>query len=262
MATNNKYSRTYFIIGLLLGLVIGIYASIKYIKINNSTKFIPITIETSLDTSEVPVKKREKVTHKTKHRKTIRVNTNSENQSKDSTFSDSLINNTDSILKVDSIITDTISPNIAIIDSTLDSTNEGVRDTMEYQVLNIGENNSNNNIHIAKDELIYAIYIKPLGHRSDFLCNNKSNSKRDSILINNVTSQDEDGIYVEFWRSPINYTGYKLSHNTLVLFGIYQYTSIRLKYLPNGVLELNYLDNIFNLKCTDVFLPLNLNHNN
>lgn len=262
MSTNNKYSRTYFIVGLLLGLLIGIYASLKFIERRDSTKYMPITIETSIDSSNEKVIKEPKSTPKAKPRKKLRDKQTIKKQSNDSIVPDTLLSKTDSTSTIDSIKYDTISHNIAIIDSTFDSTNEEILDTLVYQVLNIGENSSDDNIHIAKNELIYAIYVKPQGQRSDFLCNSHSNKKRDSLLVNNVTNQNEDGIYVEFWRSPVNYTGYQLNHNTLVLFGVYQYTSIRLTYLPNGVLELNYLDKRYNLKCTDDFLPLNINQNN
>ncbi len=252
MNVNNNYTRTYFIIGLLIGLLIGIYASMKYIERNQKSQFIPITIQSITDTVDNKVLKKSKP----KKKKT----TKSKHNTKRKIEKDSLFNISDStnLQKKDS--TNRIDSSTIVSSSTdslaVSNADDSI-DSMQYEVINIGETNSDE-IKIEKDELIYAIYIRPQGDRNNFLCN--SNTKRDSILINNITSRKDDGIYVEFWRSPVNYTGYKLSHNTLVLYGIYQYTSINLKYLPNGILELRYLDNLFNLKCTDDFVSLNLNY--
>lgn len=265
MATNNKYSRTYFIIGLLIGLLLGIYLSLKYIQRKNFPTSVPITIQVYEDSSEAKNLKKikQKIKIKTSKKEnasydTARIDTlNLSNDMLEKDSSEIVFDN-DSSAKVN----DSIALNIA--NNKTDTVENKSDDSLIYKVLKIGEQNHNVNngdIRIANNELIYAIYVVPQGNRDDFLCNSNQNEKRDSLLVNNIKEADDNGLYVEFWRSPINYTGYKLSKNTLVLFGIYQYTSIMLRYLQNGILELEYLDNKINLKCTDDFISLNLKSN-
>lgn len=262
VATSSKYSRTYFIIGLLLGLLLGIYVSLKFIQQDNSIDYMPISIQTVTDTAtKIKVKKRKKKPIK---KSVVKIRNNSKKKiaKNDSLTNDSIsLDTNDIIIESDSIQNVNDSINLKTISNKPDSIINEPNDSLRYEVLKVGNKDSDNDIHIAKNELIYAIFVRPQGNRNDFLCSTNYNSKRDSLLINNIKDSDEDGLYVEFWRSPINYTGYKLSHNTLVLFGIYQYTSIQLKYLKNGVLELEYLDNKYNLKCSEDFIPINLKSN-
>lgn len=260
MATNNKYSRTYFIIGLLLGLLLGIFASLKFIQRDIKPEYTPINIILNSDTISNQGIKNSKKNAKKKILKDGNNISITESIEIDSLSSDSIVlDSNDIAFENDSIGKDSISVKIASTKS--DSISEVSDYSLKYEVLNIDKHNSDGDIHIAKNELIYAIFAQPEGNKNDFLCNTNYNSKRDSLLINNIKETDADGLYVEFWRSPINYTGYKLSNNTLVLFGIYQYTSISLKYLENGVIELDYLDNKFNLKCTESFIAINLKSN-
>jgi hypothetical protein len=261
VSANNNFPRTYFILGLLAGLLIGIYVSLKFIQRNSKPNYFPVTIETKVDSSKDRNSKKtnQNKKHYNKSKRAKKNNINTAITQNDSSNVDTLSIDTlqSDILVESNAIDSSIINNLD--NSQLNSNKVENKDTLQYQVLNIGESSSDNNdIHIAKNELIYAIYVYPQGHRGDFICDNSTDNKRDSLLINNVKSKKEEGMYVEFWRSPINYTGYKLSQNTLVLFGVYQYTSIMLKYLPSGILELEYIGNTYNLKCTDVFLPLNI----
>jgi hypothetical protein len=166
----------------------------------------------------------------------------------------------------DSLSSDSISHNnqqaskIANTDlNTEDSiTDQPMIENLDYRPLNIKSSRSND-IHIAKNELIYAIYVIPQGSKNDFLC--RTRDSRDSILTNNMGAKTDEGMYVEFWRSPVNYSGYKLSNNTLVLFGIYEYTQIRLQYMSTGLLRLKYHEKIYDLKCTEEFNALILPKN-
>jgi hypothetical protein len=198
-------------------------------------------------------RKQKKRKQKTKPQITDSLDTDSLQLLKDSILIDSLLHDSLLALNIDSISNST-----AIFDSIYsDSLIGNLKDTLQYTTLNIEPPANDNNIHIAKDELIYALYVLPQGKKSDFLCN--THNKRDSLLANNIKSSGDDGLYVEFWHSPVNYSGYKLSNNTLVLFGVYEYTSIRLKYLPEGLLRLNYHYKTYDLKCTDQFIPLLIN---
>ncbi len=257
VATKTNHSLTYFILGLLFGLIIGLIIGYRFYAQRQKQSYIPITLQLDKSVKKLDVPKPSKLK---KHTKRVKNTINKKKKNKKKTLLPK--SNTTKPTQADSLLQlqkdslqNTKTANDSCNKQSTDSL-ANIDDSLQTQALNIGENSNtqNKDIHIAKNELIYAIYIEPKGKRSDFLCN--SNTKLDSILTNNVTNNKTTGIYVEFWQSPINYTGYKLSHNTLVLFGIYQYTAIHLKYMPNGLLQLNYLNNEFNLRCTDDFIPL------
>ncbi len=243
--------------GLLIGLIIGLIVSYSQRDNNTESNYFPITFQ-----SETPIKvdkvdkpesrekkKKSKVNIKQSQLPIDSISIDSNAIISDSLNVDSLLNDSISMLDIDSI-----DDSIYTTDSLFkESTYDNMDDTLQYTTLNI-EPTSSDEIHIAKDELIYALYVLPQGLKSDFLCKSKNN--RDSLLTNNITRNSDNGLYVEFWHSPVNYTGYKLSSNTLVLFGVYEYTSIRLKYLPDGLLRLHYHRRSYDLKCTDVFIPL------
>lgn len=65
-----------------------------------------------------------------------------------------------------------------------------------------------------------------------------------------------DNYAVEFWKSPINYRGYKLGRSKIVLFGIYQADDIALLSIGN-TLFLKNRDFYFKLEPTENFLSLN-----
>jgi len=256
-----KHSRTYFILGLLIGLGIGLFFSL-YNKnkesIDNLSSVIfnyaDSTFNSNNENEKKPIIKKSKVKKKKKKPKAKAI-------TQDSIINDSISIATDSILQLDtindtnivrlndSIIIDTV--NTSILDSVyLDDTivnNQLETDTQSIQ---------DNEMIIAQEELIYSEYFIPQGKKSDFLC--RTDVTLDSILTNNIITRDQEGIYVEFWRSPLNSTGYKLTHNTLILYGFYQYKAINLKYLKNGRLRLQYLSNSYEITCSDEFVSLQI----
>lgn len=60
----------------------------------------------------------------------------------------------------------------------------------------------------------------------------RQNEHLDSLLTNDVRTHrlPSNTIRVEFWKSPINYIGYRLSLNRLVLFGPFNPEDISLEY--------------------------------
>lgn len=239
MEKKQKYSRAYFIIGLLVGLLIGLYFNFRNKTTETTETYTPLYITQSDDTKtdvKKPIKK--------KRKKKIKI-------TQDSLEIDSMHTNIDSLIN-DSLINDTLLGDTLI--NNIDSINI-LGDSLEYRILQI-EPSNDDDIQLSKDELIYAMYAYPEGAKSDFTC--KSNGKLDSVLVNNTTKRTDNGIYIEFWHSPINYSGYKLGFNTLILYGFYEYTSINLKYMNNGQLLLKYKGHKYILKCTDEFINLEL----
>ena len=262
MKTKQIYSRTYLIIGIIIALG---FAIIYNYKSKSKKQEIASNIEHSndnidtisgqkkdtviiKDTTVKKIKTKKKLISKKPKRKinkdTFLINDSSLNNY---TPTDSI--NTDTTHITDSIIIDSMYSN-----NSTDSLIIYEDDSIEYKILEIETNN--NEINIAQDELIYANMIYPKGDKNNFACS--TNSEYDSILVNNVVRSTKDGLYVEFWRSAINSTGYKLSQNTLVLYGFYEYKNIELRYLENGFIELKYKNNTLLLQCNDNFTPLHI----
>lgn len=110
----------------------------------------------------------------------------------------------------------------------------------------------NNDIVIAKDEYLATRLIEVKG----FNRNNSKDTKLDSILINDKTKANYTNIIkTEFWRSPINYKGYKFINNNLILFGIYDFDEVILEFSANK-LYMNYKNNYFYIEKTSNFQPL------
>jgi len=130
-------------------------------------------------------------------------------------------------------------------------------DDLIYTPIKISNNSpiKSGRVKMAKEELLNAIFAVPYGYKSDFLC--RKPSEFDTLISNLPTLDNENGIYVEFWHSPLNLVGYKLSTNTLILYGFYEFEAIRLTYLSNGTIRLKYHESQYTLKCTDVFISLN-----
>jgi hypothetical protein len=116
-------------------------------------------------------------------------------------------------------------------------------------------------IHVKKDKLIYAKSFTIPG--IEFLFSDNT-EKLDSLLAENSsdTKNNDDILHVEFWKSPINYKGYKTGKNKLVIFGIDQYSMISFKIL-NKTLYMKYLSDYYEIDRTLDFkslIPLNNNN--
>jgi len=262
LKTKQLYSRTFFIIGIIIGLGFAIIYNYKT-QINNDKQDIARIVEqnsisdTITELKEAKIVKAEVKTEKIVKKKIISkkepIKVNADTAILIDSIKIAIIENdnlrNDSIFLNDIIIEDTV-----IVDYDEDTVFAPENDSLEYKLLEI--ESSNSEINIVKDELIYANILYPSGNKDNFGCN--TNNDYDSILVNNVVRSTKDGLYVEFWHSPINSTGYKLSHNTLVLYGFYEYKNIELKYLKNGFIELKYKNNTLLLQCNDNFTPLHI----
>lgn len=110
-------------------------------------------------------------------------------------------------------------------------------------------------INIAQNELLETQYIIPEGNPSNFYC--QPNSDYDSLLVDNYTAKaKQEGIKVEFWRSPINTVGYQLGKSILILYGFYQFREVGLKYMEDGSIQMTYLQNTYKLECGNEFRTL------
>ncbi|HTB06936.1 MAG TPA: hypothetical protein VK806_08295 [Bacteroidia bacterium] len=80
---------------------------------------------------------------------------------------------------------------------------------------------SDSNIVVMTNQLITvsSLPVKNI----DSVSSNKSNARSDSMLasMTNTSEEEDPSVYrVEFWQSPLNFKGYKMSIGKLVLYGI------------------------------------------
>lgn len=126
----------------------------------------------------------------------------------------------------------------------IDSTNTTIYtdSILDANIDTSGLINNDEDIVISDKMLLYKnIKVKGL----DEIGSNKL-ALLDSLLMND-TERKTDQLMVEFWESPLNYKGYKLSDNKLILFGIkeFEFASIEIN---NKKLYLRYLDNLYPLE--------------
>lgn len=245
--TNKKVILASSILGLLLGVFITYFLFPRVITRNNlieSEKHI---------TDTVFVEKDKIVVHEVKKtvfiKDTVRIEVKT-----DSLENDSQLTSTVDSVAVQSSASDSLNDTLVVheVDDSLRIAIEDSVSVEPYEYVQSG----GSSIQVSKNELVYVLQIKPEGNASNFYC--RKNSELDSLLMDNYTPvENQDGrIRVEFWASPLNSVGYFLNKNRLVLFGFYQYNRLELKYLDDGSLQMNYLDNEYVLQCSDVFQSL------
>jgi hypothetical protein len=121
--------------------------------------------------------------------------------------------------------------------------------------IDINSYNTAGNLAVRSDRIIFAkSYIVP-GIESYSADNT---DKLDSLLTDNKTpkqTKTKNNLRVEFWKSPINYRGYKTGVNKLVLFGIDNFDMISFK-IVNKVLYVKYMSDYFQIDKTTDFKPL------
>lgn len=109
-------------------------------------------------------------------------------------------------------------------------------------------------LFVKKDELLYTKNIKLIA-----LTDNGKRSGIDSSLAK-AADIEPGGLptnyTVEFWKSPINYKGYKLGRGKIALFGIFQSNDISLVSLAGNVFLKNR-DLYFRLEPSEEFCTFN-----
>lgn len=136
-----------------------------------------------------------------------------------------------------------------VIDDFYDELSEPLvfEDSLEINMSEpFSETKKQNDITIKKDELLLRkniILIIPI------------DTKLDSLM--GITSQNanEQKVTVEFWKSPINYRGYKRSPNKIVIYGILNFNEVQFISKNKNVYLIDN-NNKYSLKLTDEFLKL------
>lgn len=105
---------------------------------------------------------------------------------------------------------------------------------------------------LRKDELLQSrsipvVYLDTIGHaalQGDTMPEFMSGIKN----AKNISAS----MQVEFWKSPVNYRGYKMTKNKIVLFGISPSDTLQL-FLNNEVFFLKQQNAVFQIRFTDEF---------
>ncbi len=109
---------------------------------------------------------------------------------------------------------------------------------------------SYDDIVISKDELIITRLIKISGEVPEV----NNSFELDSILTDQrQAKRKQKGIIkTEFWRSPLNYKGYKFDENKLVVFGLYEVNNVFILGY-NNELFIKYNRDYYLIEYTDDF---------
>jgi hypothetical protein len=89
-------------------------------------------------------------------------------------------------------------------------------------------------IVVKKDELLAARQVD-LENLSAGITSSKDSLLQKISGVRDDKNIAKQAMSVEFWRSPINYKGYKMAKNKVVLFGIAEQEDIKLYHLDEGV---------------------------
>jgi hypothetical protein len=110
----------------------------------------------------------------------------------------------------------------------------------------------NDDVVVYRDKMISSKYLKVKGLAE--VSNNKI-GLLDSLLMNDSQKHPEDMLLVEFWQSPVNYKGYKLSENKLIVFGIDDYNSASIEIISKEIV-LFYQNKYYQLEYSNDYKPL------
>jgi hypothetical protein len=142
-------------------------------------------------------------------------------------------------------------PDSLVLDSIIKSQNN----------IDINLYNTSGNQPVKSDKIIFAKSYNIPG--IDFFNEENNSTGIDSLLTDNKSksqNKNKNTLRVEFWKSPINYKGYKISVNKLIIFGIDQFDMISFKMM-NNVLFMKYMSDYYQIDKTIDFKPLVLLNN-
>jgi hypothetical protein len=137
------------------------------------------------------------------------------------------------------------------IEEFIEMYNDEYPDSVLMAAYELNKENKINEIQVAKDEMLFIKLLDVEG-----MIPESGRSDLDSILLDDRNVKHLAGIVkVEFWKSPINYTGYKWDTRKLVLFGMFEFENLRIKYI-SGQYYLEYNQTYYELKRRDSFQSL------
>ena len=118
-------------------------------------------------------------------------------------------------------------------------------------------------IVVKKDQLLISFILKPIDINEATTNNESSSSIANSTVdklnpsggLPEIDRRKIENYYIEFWVSPVNYIGYKLSKDKLILFGIEEPDAVQL-YTKEDKLWMKYGKEYYTLVESDDFESL------
>ncbi len=105
---------------------------------------------------------------------------------------------------------------------------------------------------LARDKLIHSRLVSITVPQ---ISKTESGRMLDSVIGNLPNNSNEQVFYIEFWESPLNSVGYKMSKTRIVFYGIRIYELAEV-YHNQGIFYLRYMNDIYPLEFTNTFKPL------
>ena len=106
---------------------------------------------------------------------------------------------------------------------------------------------------IRKDELLFTKEVnlieKSPASSSSTLALSTAEKLNPEAGLPEENSKPNKNFQIEFWKSPINYKGYKMARNKIILFGIEEPDGVKLYKLDENI-YLEYEQNIYKLEST------------
>jgi len=109
------------------------------------------------------------------------------------------------------------------------------------------------NVVVRKDELLESKTIKVFNLDTVQNLSAQEDTVPEKISGIKNTKNVSGYMKVEFWKSPVNYKGYKMTKNKIVLFGISPSDAVQL-FMHNEVFFLKQKNNVFKIQFTDDFM--------
>jgi hypothetical protein len=105
-------------------------------------------------------------------------------------------------------------------------------------------------ILVKKDEIITFKNVEVINLGQNF------RAAKDSLLqqVSGIKEDNKNIFRVEFWQSPINYKGYKMTHNKLILYGVNSTDPFSV-FQVDGEIYLKHISNVYHLNFGNDFTP-------
>jgi hypothetical protein len=141
---------------------------------------------------------------------------------------------------------------------SIKASEENLKDTSTISSENVSADTTStlyeDNIEVKKDIMIVSIVLPVIDkstHKDESLSKETAQKLPEADLPIDIKN---DSMTVEFWVSPIHYKGYKMSKNTLVLFGIENLNDIIL-YRLNNYIYMKYGQSYYPMSVTFDYTP-------
>ena len=239
-----KYNLLFLIVGLIFGFILGGGTILLY---NHQVNKHTIKLEQSINQTDKNSEELRKSFNQSK-KKSQKITNPGTKRMIEPNFIDTI--KVDTLNKIDSI-------SGRISRDTMNITHDNDSNGFYFDSLTINSSDLFNNIDegivVIKDELLFTKEVWLRGMDSII----RKQKFLDSLLLEdyNATKIPGNLYHLEFWKSPVNYMGYKMSNNRIILFGIFKYELATLEYANTNIYL--KLENIYYmLKETDKYRPL------